>query len=260
MYCNRRIRILCARAAGAAAGLLPVYIFAGVVTHRLGEQDFAAGAGPLLVDQTRQAGVNEAFPFDGTVFGDDRSRKFGRFSFHYDFAASATVTSGMLTLGIIGLDSPPEAPASVKLFLDGIEQPNDVFAGASSALFRSSQSVVSVPVPTQFLNDGVLDVTIKAFRRSPGYPGNAIEPDFSTLALTDPALPDENTAGNHGQPGDPQGNGGNGNGGNNGGGNGNGGGGSHQPPAAVPLPPAAWSGICGLAMAGWFRHRKKKAD
>lgn len=273
-------------ATGVAAGSPAA---GGLVTYRQGEQDFAHGTGPVLVKAAKAAGGNEAFPFDGTVFGDDRSRKFGTVGFTYTFAPPATSHAGTLTLGLLGLDAPPGSPATVRLFLDGIEQPNDAFVGASSAASRSSASVVSVPVSAALLADGELKVTVKASRRSPGYPGNAIEADFSELSFLGV---DGTPGGNPGSGGNPGGGGGpgeggdpddgNGPGGDNGGpggGNGapgsgggnepgphpfpnpdNGGpgsGGGQSPPNAVPLPPAVLAGGLGLAVAAAFRRRFK---
>ena len=281
-------RLACVAVAAGATLLAGPSALGGLVTHRLGEQDFAHGAGPVLVDDARSAGGNEAFPFDGTVFGDDRARKFGTVRFAYAFKPSAVPADGTLVLGLIGLDSAPGSPATVRLYLDGIEQPNDAFAGASSPLFRSSASVVSVPVDGDLLSDGALEVTVKAFRRSPGYPGNAIEADFSTLSLFDLSTPPGNgtgsgnggggTPGGGGVPGDGGAGGGttDPDGGNNGnpnpgqGGNpgpvpghgvgdgGSGGGGSaNPPPHAVPLPPAALAGALGLAFAAAAGRRQK---
>src|SRR3954468_17549631 len=83
---------------------------AGVVVHRVGDQDFAAGAGPLPITTVKSAGADEAFPFAGTVFGDDRGpRDFGKVRFSYAFAPPTSPADGLLTLGLIGLDSMPNA-------------------------------------------------------------------------------------------------------------------------------------------------------
>lgn len=254
----------------------------GVVVHRLGEQDFAHGAGPVLVEAAAAAGANEAYPFDGTVFGDDRTRKFGRLGFTYAFRPPAVPADAALTLGLLGLDSPPGAEPTVRVYFDGVEQPNAPFAGASSPRYRSSASVVTVPVAAALLADGELTVTVKAFRRSPGYPGNAIEADFAELALVDSITPPGSTPGggepgNGGEPGDggEPGSGGQpgqggepgGGGGQNGpkpnpgpipGGNGGGNGGGTPPPHAVPLPPAVWAGGLGLAIAAAAGRRKRR--
>jgi hypothetical protein len=183
----RRAAIVAAAAVAAVAHAPAAR--GGVVTHRLGEQDFAHGAGPVLVAAAAAAGANEAYPFDGTVFGDDRTRKFGKLSFTYAFQPPAVPADAALTLGLLGLDSPPGTEATVRVYFDGVEQPNAPFAGASSPLYRSSASVVTVPVSAGLLADGELTVTVKAFRRSPGYPGNAIEADFAELSLGRPGHP-----------------------------------------------------------------------
>lgn len=258
---------------------------AGVVVRQMGEQDFAAGVGPITVDMARAAGANEAAPFDGSVFGDDRNPVYGKLKFSYEYAPAAVTADGTLTLGLIGLDSPPGARPTVRLYLDGVEQPNAAFAGASSATYAASASVVSVPVPAAMLADGRLDVVVRAYRHLPGFRGNAIEADFSTLAMDDPTVATGGGRPGTGQPGDPgqtpgdggiPGNGGSpGNGGtpgdggsdpgdpDNGGGHqpgGNGGGtdpgspgdpdgGHNGPPPAVPLPPAVFVGGAGLLLA-----------
>ncbi|MDB5295934.1 MAG: hypothetical protein JWO31_1917 [Phycisphaerales bacterium] len=274
---NRYGRVLPTAAvlAGAVATLAAAApARAGVATYRLGEQDFAHLAGPVLVSQAKAAGANEAYPFDGTVFGDDRTKSFGTVSFAYALAAPPAAAPGTLTLGLIGLDATPGSPATVRLFLDGIEQPNDAFAGVSSPLYRSSASVVTVPVPADLLADGRLEVTVKAVRHGPAFPGNAIEADFSTLTVATVGRPGGGTTGGSiggiggigdpvdGTP-DPDGNGlppGSGGtpGGNPPGGNGNsgGGGGGTSPVPSVPLPPAVLSGGVGLLLAAVLRRRR----
>ncbi|QOV89096.1 hypothetical protein [Humisphaera borealis] len=248
-----------------ATAMLAAPAWAGIVTYRQGEQDFASGAGPILVTDAVLAGANEAAPFDGSVFGDDRRSAFGRIRFTYQLPKETT-GDGSLTLGLIGLDSPPDSKPTVKLFLDGIEQPNAPFAGVSSPLFRSSASVVSVPVPAALLEDGEVEILVKAFRRGPGYPGNAISIDFSTLTVMNVnTIPGDGTnGGGTDQPGGG-GNGGGGNGGGDnggtpggggGGGNNGGGGGVVHPPTAIPLPPAVWAGGVGLLMAAFARKKK----
>jgi hypothetical protein len=232
---------------------------AGVVTYRLGQQDFAHGQGPLLVSQSRAAGSDEAFPFDGTVFGDDRTRRFGRIRFTYSFAPVTTPAAGTLTLGLLGLDSPPGSEPTVRLYLDGVEQPNAAFAGVSSAVYRSSASVVTVPVPAELLADGQLNVSLRAYRASPGYPGNAIAADFSTLQLSTSISGGDNSGGSDGGDGGTDGgtDGENNGGGNNGGGNNGGGidGGGNPTPNPIPLPPAAWAGLSGLVLAALLRKK-----
>jgi hypothetical protein len=247
----------------------------GVTVYQLGDQDFSSGAGPITVDQIKAASVGEPSPFDGTIYGDDRNNRFGKIRFSYSFAPAPGAADATLTLGLIGLDSPPGSPSTVKLFLNGVEQSNAAFAGTSSPHFRSSESVVSVPVSSVLLGSGTLDVTVKAFRRSPGFSGNAIEADFSTLSIGVPDITpggsgnggngSGNGSGNgpgnggngQGSGGNGQGSGGNGggnggaNGGQNGGGNAGGGGG----PVAVPGPPAAYAGLIGLLLVALVRKR-----
>ena len=259
----RKIRpIVRSIASCLSAALLATPAWAGMVTFRQGEQDFASGAGPILVTDAELAGANEASPFDGSVFGDDRRASFGRIRFTYQVPADTT-GDGTLTLGLVGLDSPPDSRPTVKLFLDGIEQPNQAFAGVSSSLFKSSASVVTVPVSAAFLSDGEVEVLVKAFRRGPGYPGNAIGADFSTLTVmsvsstpgdgmtpgnggTDQPGPGGNEGGNNGTPGE------NGTGGDPD--DGTGGGGVVKPPA-IPLPPAVWAGGIGLLFAAFMRKK-----
>jgi hypothetical protein len=219
---------------------------AGIVVHRVGDQDFAVGAGPLPVALVKAAGADEAFPFNGTVFGDDRGpRDFGTVRFTYAFAPTTSPDDGILTLGLIGLDSMPHERATVKFWLDGVEQPNGPFTGMSSPLFRSSASVVSVPVPSSLLADGTLEVMVKTYRASPGFAGNAIEADFSTLAVVYP----EPVAGSGNGAGDES---------NGGGGTSTGGTGRPGPPATVPLPPGLLMGLGGLLLAKIARHNSAR--
>lgn len=246
------MRVPCLKPAVVAVGLLLSLAPAargGLVTFRNGEQDYAHGAGPILVSSAQIAGSNEAFPFDGTVFGDDRRAAFGRIRFTFHLP-SPTTGSGSLSLGLIGLDSPPGTKPTVKLFLDGVQQPNDVFAGVSSPDVRSSASVVTVPVDAEVLADGQVEVLIKAFRRGPGYPGNAISADFAALTVNAVGL--NNPGGNgtdnpDGPDGPDQGGGGTDN-------PDQGGGGTNNPPA-IPLPPAVLIGGLGLALAAVVRRR-----
>jgi hypothetical protein len=255
--------ILCLAAAPAMLAVLAAVSVArgGVVVHQLGQQDFAPGAGPLAVSQLQSAGAAEAYPFDGTIFGDDRRPSgFGEITFAYSFAPPATPLDGTLTLGLMGLDSAPGRRPTVRLFLDDVEQPNAPFAGMSSALFRSSASVVNVPVPATLLADGQLTVTVRAFRSSPGFAGNAIEADFATLAVADGKAPSGGGGpddGGAGKPGDGDGTSG-GEGNSPGGGGGGNGAGHPGPPLAVPLPPAVLTGMVGLAVARLARRRLKR--
>lgn len=261
-------RTIVAAVAAIVAGVSAGSSHAGITTYRLGEQDFANGQGPILVSQSRAAGGNEAFPFDGTVFGDDRTPRFGRIRFSYTFLPPAIASTGLLTLGLLGLDSPPGSEPTVRLFFDGVEQSNSAFGGVSSAVYRSSASVVTVPVPADLLADGQLDIVIRASRPSPGYPGNAIAADFSTLQLAGVSSGGTDGGGGDGDGGGTDG-GGNSGGTNNGGGNngggtdsgGNGdgggsnGGGGIPTPNPIPLPPAAWAGLSGLVLAALLRKK-----
>ena len=247
---------------------------AGVAVYQLGEQDFAAGSGPIPVTATHAAGANEAYPFNGTVFGDDRIPRFGRIEFTYQFAAPTSPGDGLLTLGLIGLDAVPGSPATVRLSLNGVEQPTEPFVGVSSPLYRSSESVVTVPVAANLLSGGKLNVTIQAVRASTGFAGNAIEADFSTLAIpvvgsTGPKPPPGDGTGGPGDgnnPGGPDNGGpGTGNGSGSGNGNGNGsngsnGGGHTDRPPAVPIPPALFLALPAFAIAIRAARRMRPAS
>lgn len=208
----KRVRPLVGPIARLAVGVASVALVGSaarggpVVVHQLGEQDFADGAGPIWVEQVKTVGKDETFPFDGTIFGDDRNHSFGKVKFAFTFdaplaTADGSRADGTLTLGLIGLDSPPGSAATVKLFLNGVEQPNAAFAGVSSPLYNSSASVVSVPVAGSLLAGGTLDVTVKAYRASPGFAGNAIEADFASLAVAGVDPPPGNTGNTGGTPG-----------------------------------------------------------
>jgi len=261
-----RLRSAIAACASLVGLLAANSAIAGLTTYRLGEQDFASGAGPILVSDAKAAGANESYPFDGTVFGDDRTPTFGRIRFRYDVAATAPVVDVTLTIGLVGLDSPPGSKPTVKLLLDGQKQPNAAFAGVSSPSQRSSASVVSVPVPADLLADGILDVAIKSFRHGPGYPGNAIEADFSTLTIIDLSSPPPGGGIPPGSglppddgviPGDDPDEtpGGQTPGGQTPGGQIPGDGGAGPVPS-VPVPPAVLLGAMGLAMTGWRLRRR----
>src|SRR5438270_3828653 len=86
---------------------------AGVSTfqYQLGQQDFAGDNTPVFDSQIRAAGAGETYPFNGTVFGDDRTGKLGSLEFTHTFDAATILrqSNGMLsaslTLGVIDIDS-----------------------------------------------------------------------------------------------------------------------------------------------------------
>src|SRR4051812_38451444 len=83
---------------------------AGSTTLQLGQQDFANGTTRVYEWQVRAAGKGEPFPFDGTVFGDDRTGAFGSLSYTHTFsppavlAHGAVIRSATLTIGIVDVD------------------------------------------------------------------------------------------------------------------------------------------------------------
>jgi hypothetical protein len=181
----------------AAIGLAS-FAEAGSVQFQLGEQDFADGKTPIYSRQIRAAGAGEMFPFDGTIFGNDLKSgpTLGAFGYtHTIDLGGARAVSATLTVGLIDIDSPADAPLqTVSLSFDGFGQPADLLTGISAVNAKSSVEVVDIPVPVELLADGVLNVNVAALR--PGYAnlGNAIEADFSRLVVhVAPATPD-NTA------------------------------------------------------------------
>lgn len=159
----------------------------GGVVNQLGEQDFLDGQTPITSSAVVDAGVGEPFPFDGTIFGDDRiAGDFGSFEYIHDFALGGlSPTSATLTIGLIDHDSFFGTPPldTIDLFFDGIQQPDDMFLGISFA--SSSASVVQVPVPIALLLDGVLTVRVAATLsgEADSLPGNSLAVDFSVLNI-----------------------------------------------------------------------------
>lgn len=159
---------------------------AGTVQVQLGEQDFADGKTPVYSREIRTAGAGEAFPFDGTVFGNDvKPGMLGAFDYtHTIDLAGGRPVSATLTVGLIDIDSPADHPLdTVSLTFDGIGQPTSVFTGISAMNAKSSVEVIDIPVPIEMLADGALHVAFAA--KQPGYAnlGNAIEADFSRLTV-----------------------------------------------------------------------------
>src|SRR5688572_3023185 len=101
---------------------------AGSVQFQLGEQDFADGKTPVYSREIREAGAGEAYPFDGTIFGNDVKPHQGAFEFEHMFdLGTAAPTSGKLTIGLIDIDSPPDQPLeTVAVYFDGVAQPTDM--------------------------------------------------------------------------------------------------------------------------------------
>ena len=83
MSCNRtttqrKVRGLACTLLAAAAGVgvvggAPGTARGGFVVSQVGDQDFKDRQSPVPVWQTRLLGENEPPPFDGSVFGDDRT-------------------------------------------------------------------------------------------------------------------------------------------------------------------------------------------
>lgn len=217
---------------------------AGTVQFQLGEQDFADGRAPVLSSEIRSAGAGEQYPFDGSIFGHDMETSLGAFEYAHAFdLRGATARAATLTIGLIDIDSPPDAPLdTVGLTLDGVAQPDGLLAGLSALGSPSSAEVVSITVPVEMLADGSLKVGVFAKRPGAGNLGNAIEADFSRLVVeTDPAEFDPPL--NSTDPPPPT------SGGGDDGGDG-GGGGSDGEPVIIPVPVALWpAGILLAALA-----------
>lgn len=233
--------VACLVATAAAFYASAPVVSAGTVQFQLGEQDFADGKTPVYSREIKSAGAGEAFPFDGTIFGHDlkSGSTLGAFDYTHTFdLGGARPVSATLTVGLIDIDSPADAPLdTVSLALDGFGQPTDLLVGISAMSAKSSVEVVDIPVPVELLADGVLNVRFAALR--PGYAnlGNAIEADFSRLVVqVEPApaiIPDPLPT-----PIDPDDGGG---------------------PQPVPLPPALIPAavlIAGLAVAPKRRLRR----
>jgi hypothetical protein len=193
----------------------------GAVQFELGEQDFADGKTPVYSAEIREAGQGEAFPFDGSIFGHDvKASGLGAFDYLHEFdLAGRAALSAKLTLGLIDIDSPGDQPVeTVALTLDGVSQPPELLTGISALESPSSVEVVEIPVPLELLVDGALHVSVTATRPGYGNLGNAIEADFSRLAVEVAPLVDPDPVG----PVDPG-------------------------PQPIPLPPAVFS--AGLILA-----------
>ncbi|GJM26539.1 MAG: hypothetical protein DHS20C16_29540 [Phycisphaerae bacterium] len=160
-------------------------IAAGSTVSLLGFQDFSDGQTPIFASEMGLAGAGEPFPFDGTLFGNDNiDDSLGSFSYTHTFDLSGEApTSAELTIGLIDHDSfDANFPAdTIDFFFDGVQQPDAIFKGIS--LRPSSVSVVSVPVPLNFILDGELVVHFAATKPGISNDGNGIAPDFSELEI-----------------------------------------------------------------------------
>jgi hypothetical protein len=177
---------------------------AGSVQFQLGEQDFADGKTPVYSDEIRAAGAGEMFPFDGTIFGNDvKSAGLGSFGFTHAVDLGGTpLVAARLTVGVIDIDSTPEQPLdTVAVFFDGVAQPAELLRGVSAIGAKSSAEVVELPVPLEYLVDGMLDVKFVATRPGYGNLGNAIEPDFSRLVVQTLLTDDDGGGDDHAGPG-----------------------------------------------------------
>ena len=188
---RRTLRLACALLVGALGGaalFAPRTAHAGFVVSQMGDQDFQDGQNPVPVWQTRLMGEGEPAPFDGSVFGDDRTPgKLGSFEYvhHFDLAGQSAV-GGKVTIGLIDHDSPQgDRRRTVALFLDQLPQPTDAFDGISSRSTRGSAHVVTVPVPPELLDDGELVVRFETIRPARKFSGNSIQIDFSRLRVHD---------------------------------------------------------------------------
>ena len=183
----RLARLIANLAAGAIAALLARPALAGNVQFQLGEQDFADGTTPVFSSQIRAAGAGEAYPFDGTLFGNDTVRgALGAFDFTHTFNLNgARPISAKLTIGLIDVDSTPQFPLdTVGVLFEGVSQPTEMLRGISAPGAKSSAEVVEIPVPLEYLGStGTLHVSVVARRAGYGNLGNAIEPDFSRLVI-----------------------------------------------------------------------------
>src|SRR4051794_28143228 len=228
--------------------------------YTLGQQDFAGDNTAIFDLQIRTAGAGEPYPFDGTVFGDDRTGKLGSLEYTQTFdvgtlrAMPGGVRSASLTLGVIDIDSPPGWKPTLGVWFNGVRQPTDaLFTGISAPGIPSSAEVVTVPVSLDLLGRGSLGIRLAALEHAPGFRGNSIAVDFSTLTIDEetPTPPDDGRR----APGVvPWGSGGSD-------------GGPQKPPTAIPLPRgdlAAMTASATLALgaflvAGWRRRRRRAA-
>jgi hypothetical protein len=157
---------------------------AGTVQFNLGEQDFADGKTPVYSREIKFAGAGEAYPFDGTIFGHDLKSSLGSFEYVHTFKLNeARPLAATLRVGLIDIDSPPDAPRdTLSILLDGVVQPTNQFMGISKS-GPSSAEVIDIPIPIELLIDGSLHVSIAAKQAGYRSVGNAIEPDFSSLII-----------------------------------------------------------------------------
>jgi hypothetical protein len=210
--------------------------------YPLGQQDFAGDNSAVLDLQIRTAGSGEVYPFDGSVFGDDRTGKLGSLEYTHTFdagtilATSNGMRSATLTLGVIDIDSPPGWPPTLGVWFNGVRQPTDaLFTGISAPGIPSSAEVITVPVPLNLLNRGSLGIRLAALEHAPGFRGNSIAVDFSTLNI-EAETPDSPGGDGTRSPGIvPWGNGG------------NNGGGPDKPPTAIPLPRSDVASVTAVA-------------
>ena len=179
---------------GAAAGVgmaavTPATARGGFVVSQAGDQDFQDGEGPVPVWRTRLLGKGEPAPFDGSVYGDDRTPgALGAFEYAHTFDLTGTAAGAKLTVGLIDHDSPQgDRRNTVALYFDGQPQPTDAFRGISSRSEAGSAHVVTVPVPPELLNDGELRVRFETVRPAREFKGNSLQIDFSRLQINESA-------------------------------------------------------------------------
>src|SRR5438045_8601251 len=104
-------------ALGSAAACLawpaPPAALAGLSVVQLGQQAFPDGTSHIYAWQIRGAGADEPYPFDGTIFGDDRDESLGavHYTYHFERIGLPDANSGLraawLTIGALDFDSPP---------------------------------------------------------------------------------------------------------------------------------------------------------
>ncbi len=158
-------------------------IAAGSSMSLLGNQDFNDGKSPVFASEMAAAGADEPFPFDGSLFGNDFvDDSLGSFVYTHTFdLGGETPNEAELTIGLIDHDSfAATFPVdTIDFYFDGVKQPDAIFKGISAR--PSSVSVVTVPVPVNFILDGELVVYFAATKPGSSYDGNGIAPDFSLL-------------------------------------------------------------------------------
>ena len=69
-----------------------------------GQQDFADGTTQVYERQVRAAGKGEPFPFDGSVFGDDRTGSLGSVSYAFLLSGSKVVAPGDVVRSVRALE------------------------------------------------------------------------------------------------------------------------------------------------------------